>query len=111
MEEDMAKGKRIRFKNWDCELRFDKYCDNDRTAMELVAWEDDDDKDVFEGEPISTCTVNIPEASLAVDEVIIKDYSENEGMLQTLLDAGVVELAGRSVRSGFVTCPVCILVK
>ena len=82
---------------------------NGRISLELVAWEDDTISEVFEGEPIATCTVNVPEYPLAADEVIIKDYSENEGMLQALLDAKVVELAGRSVSMGFVTSPVCIL--
>lgn len=101
--------KRIQFKDWDCELIKDEYVGNGRTALELVAWEDKPEEDIYKGEPISTCTINMPEVPLGVDEVIIKDYSENDGMLRTLLDAGVVELSGRSVQTGFVTCPICIL--
>jgi len=104
----MSKGQRIKFKTWDCELNRGEY-QNGRTALELVAWEDNEADEIYEGEPIATCTINIPECSLAADEVIIKDYSENEGMLQALLDAKVVELTGREVQSGFITAPICIL--
>lgn len=33
------------------------------------------------GEPIATLTVNLPDVPLAPDEVLIKDYGENEGAL------------------------------
>jgi len=104
----MPKGQRIQFKKWDCELVRRQY-QNGRVALELVAWQNVPEQDIFEGEPVATCTVNLPQYPLAKDEVLIKDYSENEGMLQTLLDAGVVELAGRTVKTGFVVLPVCIL--
>jgi len=109
----MSKGKRIQFRNkynsYDCELVKQSYS-NGRTALELVAWEDDHDRDLFEGEPIATCTVNILEIELEENEVLIKDYSENEGMLQSLLDAGIVKTTGKVMSSGFVTIPVCVLI-
>lgn len=101
-----VKGVKVRFGNWDCELKRLQY-NNRRTALQLVAWEDQDD--VYEGDLIATCTVNIPEIDLEESEVIIKDYSENEGMLNSLLDANVVKLTGKSIQTGFVTCPVCVL--
>jgi len=99
----------IRFKNWNCEIVKHQYNNNGRTALELVAAEDDMEQDIWKGEPIATATVNLSDTPLASDEVIVKDYSENEGMLDTLLKAGVVELTGRTVSTGFVTCPVCVL--
>lgn len=89
----------IKFREWDCELLFRQY-GNDRTALQLFSQ--------TEG-PIAVATVNIPEIELASDEVIIKDCAENEGMLATLVAAGVVEDTGRMVTSEFVICPIARL--
>lgn len=96
----------IRFKDWQCDIVKNKYF-NGRTAISLVSSIDGDD--VCKGEPIATATVNIPDVALSPDEVIIKNYSENEGVLDVLLKAGIVELSGRTIKSGFVTMPICIL--
>ncbi len=63
--------------------------------------------DAVEHFPFATCTVNVP--GLAQDEVAIKDYSENEGMLQFLIDEEIVEPPHRDIESGFVVLPVCRL--
>ena len=57
------------------------------------------------GEPLATATVWVP--GLADDEVAIKDYSENEGMLDLALRNGWVEPPHRFVPSGYVQIPVC----
>lgn len=98
---------RIKFNIWDCELVKQQY-HNGKTALELVAAEDDEENDVFKGEPIATATINIP-VILEHDEVLIKNYSENEGMLEALVDAGVVKPTGRVIQTGFVEVPVCKL--
>lgn len=90
----------IRFKEWNCEVVKAKY-GNGRTAIRLV--------DADNGEPIATATVNIPEIPLPKNEVIIKDYSENEGILDALINAGIVELTGRRIKGGYVDMPICIL--
>ena len=45
--------------------------------------------------------------SLQPDEVAIKDWEENSGILKTLVDAGVVEYPHRHISQGFVTIPIC----
>lgn len=70
---------------------------NGRTAIQLMHDE--------EG-PIAIATVNIPDAELAADEVIIKDYSENEGMAEFIEENNIGKPTGRFVKSGYVTCPV-----
>jgi hypothetical protein len=45
----------------------------------------------FNGEPYATASINDPEADLKAGEVIIKNYSENEGVLEALEEAGIVE--------------------
>jgi hypothetical protein len=61
--------------------------------------------DLEDGFPFAKSTVNLP--GLERDEVAIKNYSENEGMLDFLVDNGIVHSPHRSERSGFVTVPVC----
>jgi hypothetical protein len=71
----------------------------DRIALPLYAVED--------GSPVAVATVNLPELVLAADEVLIKDYSENEGLLELLVTSGVVSPPLREVQSGYVTLHVC----
>jgi len=66
-------------------------------------------EDPDEGEIIATATINIPEEKIAVGEVIIKDYSENEGMFNVLYNAGIISKPVRFVQSGFINSPVCNL--
>jgi len=43
------------------------------------------------GLPACKPSVNLPEAELAIDEIAIKDYAENEGAAATLVHAGIIE--------------------
>jgi hypothetical protein len=88
--------KHVRFKDWDCIVQKCQY-GNGRPALQLI--------DANDGDPIATATVNLPDVPAGPNEVFIKDYSENEGMLKALTDAGVIKPTGDSVRSGFVTVP------
>lgn len=95
----------IKFKNWDCEILKLRY-PNNRPALQLV------DAESFE--PIATATVNVPDYDFDnLDEkthVLIKDYSENEGMLQALIEQKIVEDTGRRyLLSHFVFAPICKL--
>ena len=69
-------------------------------ALELVDMED--------GFPFAKCTVNIP--GLTKEEVGVKDYSENEGMLDFLTENGIVEKPHRYENSGFVKIPICKII-
>jgi len=53
---------------------------------------------------VATATVWID--GLAEDELAVKDYSENEGMLDCLLESGLVEKPHRWESTGFVRVPV-----
>ena len=98
----------VNFLNCKCEVVKMQYS-NCRTALELVIAENDEERELYKGEPMATATVNMPCCELESDEVVIKDYSENEGMLDTLVKAGIVKYTGKTVSSGFVVCPVCKL--
>ena len=54
----------------------------------------------LDGEPLLVATVERPKAGLAADECLIKDWGGNHGVLDFLLDAGLVERTGRSVPVG-----------
>lgn len=57
--------------------------------------------------PYMSVTVNIE--GLDENEVAIKNYSENEGILAVLVDEGIVKPPHRHVKSGFVLIPICEL--
>ena len=57
--------------------------------------------------PYMSVTVNID--GLDENEVAIKNYSENEGILDVLVDEGIVKSPHRYVNSGFVRIPICEL--
>lgn len=93
--------KTINFKGYRCNIELLKYQTNNRTAIELI--------DVS-GEPIATATINMPpEIDLKDDEVVIKNYSENEGILDVLISEGIVERTGKTVSHGYVSSEICRL--
>jgi len=84
--------KTIRFKDWDCVVEKGKY-GNGRPALIL--------NDSRTGKQVAVATVNLPDVEADRNEVFIKDYSENEGMLRALVDARVVMSLCDSIRVGF----------
>lgn len=89
----------VKFKQWNCNVVFLHY-HNGRTAIQLT--------DSVTHEPIAMASVNV-DTKLEDDEICIKDYSENEGMLSAMVNHGIVSEPIRFVQSGFVTIPVCTL--
>ena len=89
---------RVRFRDFDCTVQNRQY-GNGRVALSLV----DEDG------PVATATVNLPGVKLGPNQVAIKDYAENEGLLEALVAAGVVKPTGEKVRSGFVEIAICEL--
>jgi hypothetical protein len=83
-----------------CTVHFEEY-ENGKTAITLNVKKN--------GEPFAVATVNIPFFPLEKDEVIIKNYGENHGILDALLKAGIVSKPIRQAQAGFVTADVCKL--
>lgn len=91
----------IRFKEWDCVLDKCKYAENDNTAILLYGVDD--------YSPIATAIVNLS-ISLPENQAYIKDYSENEGMLEALKKVGVVKKVIGCGSSGYIDMiPLCEL--
>jgi hypothetical protein len=59
------------------------------------------------GEQIAKATVNLPGKQPTPGFVFIKDWSENEGMYQALLDAGLIGETMIEHGSGFVMVKEC----
>jgi len=79
-----------------CTVIKETYQDNGRTALSLV--------EASTGEPWATATVNFPHFFPRTENhVLIKDYSENAGILKALIDGGIVKLAGNTFRAGHAT--------
>ena len=90
----------ITFKQWNCTLRVDQYS-NGRPCLRLF--------DRKNHSPVAVATVNIPDADVPDGCVTVKDYSENEGMLDALIAADIVGQPVGEISSGFVRTPVCPL--
>ena len=91
----------VKFKKWNCKINVREY-GNGRTALQLV--------DAKTSEPIATATVNVPDEHLEENEILIKNYSENTGMLAALVGAGIVTDTGKTIKTGFITIPICIYI-
>lgn len=88
----------LKWKDWDCEI-VPRYYGNSRPALQLI--------DANDGCPIATATLNLPEEKLDDDEICIKNYSENMGMLESLLEHGLVDEPTRFIQLNHVRVPVC----
>lgn len=61
-----------------------------------------------DGEPFMTASVNLG-VGLPDGCIAIKDWSENEGIFDALVNAGIIEDAGYSLPSGFVEAKIAKL--
>jgi len=88
----MNTSKTLTFCGLPCKVEISEYTANNQVAIELVIADDaNKDDGYFPGEPVATATVCIPERTFENGQTLIKDYSENEGILKVLVRSGVVE--------------------
>ena len=80
---------------------FAKY-KNDQVAIKLI--------DSSDGMPYATATLCVEDNLLKEGEVAIKDYSENEGILNSLIEANIVEPPHAVIQTSFVKIPICKLI-
>jgi len=74
---------------------------NGRTAIQLIS--------VKDGMPYMVATTNLTTVDLKEDEVLIKDYSENAGVLKFLVENNIVEHDGKVIHEGWVEFALCKL--
>lgn len=70
-------------------------------SLEIDAADEDDD--------FITATVNLPDYHIPWNEVFIKDWGGQEGMVETLARKGIILSAHAKVKSGFVNVSLCKL--
>lgn len=87
----MKDGSKVKFHGTECIVRARKY-NNGNLAIDLLESET--------GDLYTTCTVNV--GLTPARYVAVKDYSENEGMLDFLKEIGLVGDTKYTVQSGFV---------
>jgi hypothetical protein len=85
--------KTVKFMQWECIVEYGKFPSGD-TAIQLF--------DIEDGDPVSTPTVFLDRANFphipqleSTTQVYIKDYAENVGIIEALVDAGIVERTGK----------------
>jgi hypothetical protein len=88
----------VGFGGYICDIQVERYATRNQ-AVRLL--------DVEDGMPVAVATLNVD--GLDLDEVAIKNYSENEGMYETLLENGIIHPKHRELSTGYVTVPVCRL--
>lgn len=93
----------MRYRQWDVELEFGRYNYFNNISIKLINLH----PTIDDGPIITVATVNVE--PLKENEVTIKDYSGNEGILQWLIDNNIVEEPYRYIQSGWVEIPVCKL--
>lgn len=90
----------IKFNDFDCYIQIEEYINN-RKAIVLREIETNDD--------VAVASVNLPNVNMDEDEIAIKTYSENVGMLSILVDAGVISPPIRYHQLKHVNIPICKL--
>jgi hypothetical protein len=91
------------YMNWDIDISITQYADNaGGPAIILYAADTEHNKrtDIRPGEPIAVASVNTASMKVREGEVVIKDYSENRGILAFLRREGVISETGRSMPLG-----------
>ena len=83
----------VKFQGWYCKVIRRTYT-NGRNALLLI--------DAESREPVAVATVNLPDHDPGHNNVLIKDWSENEGMYDALLEAGIIKETIAEAGSGFV---------
>lgn len=99
----------LRFKDWTCTCRLTCY-HSDRDVPCLILYADSDQR---AGERIAVASVNLSgnATKLAPGEVAIKGWSENEGMADALIKAGIIGPELRKEPTGFVLATIHQLIE
>ena len=73
---------KVKFKDWNCIIEWSLYLENDNIAITLL---DEKTKEL-----VTFATTNTSEKT-DWTKIQVKDWSENRGMWESLVDAGVIE--------------------
>ena len=91
---------KVKFKHWNCKAVGAKYHGNGKA---IILYEIMDNGRTDFSTPVATATVNI-DTQIPKDSIFVKDYSENSGMAEALIEASIIEPNyNASIKVGFVT--------
>lgn len=89
--------KELKYKKWDCVVKKSRYQNNNNLALILI--------DKNDGSCVANITINTDEILLEPDLAYVKNYSEGEGMLEALQEAGLIEEIIKTKKVGWVKAP------
>jgi|10_taG_2_1085330.scaffolds.fasta_scaffold29886_4 hypothetical protein len=72
----------VEFDVYTCEVVATYYYNSGKKAIHLIDHED--------GYPVAQATTCIDEIEVEPDQIIIKDYAENTGIAEALIEAGII---------------------
>ena len=88
----------VKFKKWSCSIEKSHYLANKQISIKLMCEES--------YALVAVATVCLPEYDFKENETAIKDYSENEGMLSAMIEAGIVRDTGIMIDQEWVQIPI-----
>ena len=95
-----ATGIPLKHKTYNCEVAFARYVYKASFPCMMLY-------DAMTYEPVMTMTTLIPDHEyLEPGTFTIKDWSENAGILESLVSAGLAEDTGKTIKTGFVAAPI-----
>lgn len=97
---------KIYYDNLELSVSFEKYLNNNRKAIILYDYNSD-----LPGEIYTKATLNLPYVNLNDDEVVIKNYSENVGLDDALIENNLTEDTGKTVEINYITVPIHKILK
>lgn len=95
----LYKGVRLR-------VEYGNYGINNSISIQLIYWDETINMEL----PFATATVYAEGINLEHDEVIIKDYAENEGILKMLIKNNIVDKPHGTIPLGFTKGYICQLI-
>ena len=99
----MKHTKTFIFMDIPCEIFIEEYEGNGQAAISLITTETEW---TVAGEPMATASVCIPDMNFQEGQTALKTWSENEGLYEALVQAGVVKATGRMAYAGNMPCPI-----
>ena len=88
----------VTFNGYNCFIKKSHYPNHN---VRLVAYDKED------GCPVATITSNV--MKMEQGEIVVKNYAENEGIYEALVEAKIISPAHDILKSGFVELQVCYL--
>jgi hypothetical protein len=90
-------GKKLKFRGKTFSIWSSEYT-NGRRALSLKSGK---------GASALVITTNLPQDAVETDHVVVKNYSENEGILEACIEQGILAPPTRLIPGGFFDFPVC----